>query len=81
VVIPRTGAVVDAPEDAEALAAAIRPFLDPALRSEAGRLARQEAEKYAWPLQLARVLAVYREVVEEKRREASLTRSASAGAR
>jgi UDP-glucose:(heptosyl)LPS alpha-1,3-glucosyltransferase len=77
----KTGAIVDAPEDAEALAAAIRPFLDPALRSEAGRLARQEAEKHAWPHQLGRVLAVYGEVVEEKRREASLIRSGSAGAR
>ncbi len=81
VVIPgRTGAVVDAPEDAEALAAAIRPFLEPALRSESGRLARQQAERHAWPQQLARVLAVYAEVVEEKRREAALTRSGSGGA-
>jgi len=81
-VIPgKTGAVVDAPQDAAALAAAIRPFLDPALRREAGRLARQEAEKHAWQIQLERVLAVYAEVVEEKRREAALTRSGSAGAR
>jgi len=81
-VIPgKTGAVVDAPQDAAALAAAIRPFLDPTLRSEAGRLARQEAEKHAWQIQLERVLAVYAEVVEEKRREAALTRSGSAGAR
>jgi UDP-glucose:(heptosyl)LPS alpha-1,3-glucosyltransferase len=81
-VIPgKTGAVVDAPEDAAALAAAIRPFLDPALRIEAGRIARQEAKKHAWQLQLERVLAVYGEVVEEKRREAALTRSGSTGAR
>jgi len=82
VVIPgRTGAVVDAPEDAAALAAAIRPFLEPALRAEAGRLARREAEKHGWDAQLGRVLAIYREVVEEKRREAALTRSGSDGDR
>jgi len=81
-VIPgRTGAVVDAPEDAAALATAIRPFLDPALRAEAGRLARREAEKHSWEPQLASVLAIYREVVEEKRREAALTRSGSVGDR
>jgi UDP-glucose:(heptosyl)LPS alpha-1,3-glucosyltransferase len=82
VVIPgRTGAVVDAPEDAAALAAAIRPFLDPALRAEAGRLARQEAEKHSWERQLEFVLAIYREVVLEKRREAAPTRSGSDGGR
>ncbi len=80
-VIPgKTGAVVAAPEDAAALAAAIRPILDPALRDAAGRLARSEAEKHAWPLQLESVLAVYAEVGEEKRREAALTRSGSSGA-
>jgi UDP-glucose:(heptosyl)LPS alpha-1,3-glucosyltransferase len=76
----RTGAVVDAPEDAAALAAAIRPFLAPALRAEAGRLARCEAERHGWDAQLACVLATYREVIEEKRREAALTRSGSGGA-
>ena len=82
VVIPgRTGAVVDAPEDAAALAAAIRPFLEPALRAEAGRLARREAEKHGWDAQLGRVLATYREVIEEKRRESALTRSGSGGGR
>ena len=82
VVIPgRTGAVVDAPEDAAALAAATRPFLAPALRAEAGRLARREAEKHAWEPQLDSVLAIYREVIEEKRREAAPTRSGSAGDR
>jgi len=75
----RTGAVVDAPEDAGALAAAIRPFLDPSVRAEAGRLARGEAEKHGWEAQLARVLATYREVIEEKRREAGLIRSGSGG--
>jgi UDP-glucose:(heptosyl)LPS alpha-1,3-glucosyltransferase len=80
VVIPgRTGAVVDAPEDAPALAAAIRPFLDPLHRAEAGRQARQEAEQHGWETQLAFVLAVYREVGEEKRREAALTRPGSGG--
>jgi UDP-glucose:(heptosyl)LPS alpha-1,3-glucosyltransferase len=78
VVIPdRTGAVVDAPEDPAALAAAIRPFLEPNWRAEAGRLARKQAERYAWEPQLASVLAIYREVVEEKRRETALTRSGS----
>ena len=77
----RNGAVVDAPEDAAALAAAIRPFLDPALREKAGRLAREEAEKHDWKPQLEAVLAVYREVIEEKRREAALTRSGSGGDR
>jgi UDP-glucose:(heptosyl)LPS alpha-1,3-glucosyltransferase len=77
----RNGAVVDAPEDPAALAAAIRPFLDPAQREKAGRLAREEAEQHAWELQLEVLLGVYREVVEEKRREAALTRSGSGGAR
>ena len=77
----RNGAIVDAPEDEAALAAAIRPFLAPPRRNEAGRLAREAAEAHAWERQLERVLAVYAEVVEEKRREAALTRSGSAGAR
>lgn len=77
----RNGAVVDAPEDSLTLAAAIRPFLDPALREKAGRLAREEAEQHAWEPQLEAVLAIYREVVEEKRREAELTRSGSGGDR
>jgi UDP-glucose:(heptosyl)LPS alpha-1,3-glucosyltransferase len=82
VVIPgRTGAVVDAPEDVAALAAAIRPFLDPVLRAEAGRLARREAERSSWERQLECVLAVYREVIEEKRREPALTRSGSGASR
>ncbi len=81
-VIPgKTGAVVEFPEDSAALAAAIQPFLDPALRAEAGRLARQQAELHAWERQLERVLTVYAEVVEEKRREAALTRPGSAGSR
>jgi UDP-glucose:(heptosyl)LPS alpha-1,3-glucosyltransferase len=80
VVIPgRTGAVVDAPQDPAALAAATRPWLEPGRRAEAGRLAREQAERHAWEPQLASVLAVYREVVEEKRREAALTRSGSGG--
>jgi UDP-glucose:(heptosyl)LPS alpha-1,3-glucosyltransferase len=77
----RNGAVVDAPEDPAALAAAIRPFLDPAQREKAGRLAREEAEQHAWEPQLEAVLAIYRKVVEEKRREAALTRSGSGGGR
>jgi UDP-glucose:(heptosyl)LPS alpha-1,3-glucosyltransferase len=82
VVVPGSnGAIVDAPEDPQALAAAIRPFLDPLRRAEAGRRARLAAEQHAWPAQLASVLAVYREVEEEKRREARLTRSGSAASR
>jgi UDP-glucose:(heptosyl)LPS alpha-1,3-glucosyltransferase len=73
----RSGDVVDAPEDSAALAAAIQPFLDPAQRDKAGRLAREEAEKHDWKPQLEAVLAVYREVIEEKRREAALSRSGS----
>jgi UDP-glucose:(heptosyl)LPS alpha-1,3-glucosyltransferase len=81
-VIPgQTGAVVDAPEDAAALAAAIEPYLDPALRLAAGARARRVAEQHAWEHQLSRVLAVYAEVVEEKRRESALTRSGSADSR
>jgi UDP-glucose:(heptosyl)LPS alpha-1,3-glucosyltransferase len=74
IVLPgKTGALVDAPEDAAQLAAAIRPFLEPRLRAEAGRLARLEAEKHGWPAQLESVLGVYREVAEQKRREARLS--------
>jgi UDP-glucose:(heptosyl)LPS alpha-1,3-glucosyltransferase len=76
-----SGAVVDAPQDPAALAAAVRPFLEPALREKAGRLAREEAEKHDWKPQLEAVLAVYREVIEEKRREAALTRPGSGGDR
>ena len=77
----RTGAVVDAPHDAAALAAAIRPFLAPALRRSAGELARERARAQAWEPQLERVLAVYAEVVDEKRLEAAVTRSGSRGSR
>jgi UDP-glucose:(heptosyl)LPS alpha-1,3-glucosyltransferase len=77
----RNGDVVGDPEDGAALAAAIEPFLEPDLREKAGRLAREEAERHGWEAQLAAVLAVYREVVEEKRREAALTRSGSGGGR
>jgi UDP-glucose:(heptosyl)LPS alpha-1,3-glucosyltransferase len=65
----KTGAIVDAPEDAAALAAAVRPFLSPPLRAEAGRLAREQAERHGWDAQLERVLEVYAAVAEEKRRE------------
>jgi UDP-glucose:(heptosyl)LPS alpha-1,3-glucosyltransferase len=77
----RNGAIVDAPEDPAALAAALQPFLDPALREKAGRRAREEAEKHDWKPQLETVLGVYREVIEEKRRETALTRSGSGGGR
>jgi UDP-glucose:(heptosyl)LPS alpha-1,3-glucosyltransferase len=76
----RNGAVIEEPGDAAALAAAIRPFLEPDLREKAGWLAREEAERHAWQQQLEAVLAVYREVIEDKRREA-LTRSESGGGR
>jgi glycosyltransferase involved in cell wall biosynthesis len=62
-----TGAVVADPTDAEALARAARPYLDPGRRAEAGRLARQEAERHAWEHHLARVLAVYEELVASQR--------------
>ena len=76
----RNGDVVEDPEDGAALASAIGPFLEPDLREKTGRLAREEAERHGWEAQLAAVLAVYREVVEEKRREA-LTRSGSPAGR
>jgi UDP-glucose:(heptosyl)LPS alpha-1,3-glucosyltransferase len=72
-----SGDVVDAPEHPAALAAAVRPFLDPALREKAGRQARETAEQHDWKPQLEAVLAVYREVIEEKRREAALIRPGS----
>jgi UDP-glucose:(heptosyl)LPS alpha-1,3-glucosyltransferase len=82
VVIPgKTGALLDDPDDAPALAAALRGLLEPGLRAEAGRLAREAAAPHGWERQLERVLEVYREVVEEKRRAAALTRSAAAGSR
>lgn len=59
VVEGETGAVVRDAEDAAALAAAIRPYLDASLRAEAGRRARKEAERFSWEHQVERVLALY----------------------
>jgi len=77
----RTGAVVDGAHDPAALAAAIRPFLAPERARAAGALAREQARQHAWEPQLARVLAAYQEVVEEKRGEAAVTRSGSGASR
>lgn len=58
----KSGAVVADPTDAEALARAARPFLEPGRRAEAGRLARLEAERHPWERHVGRVLAVYEEL-------------------
>ena len=59
----KAGAVLVDPEDAEALARAARPFLEPGRRQEASRLARQEAERHPWRRHVDRVLALYEELV------------------
>jgi UDP-glucose:(heptosyl)LPS alpha-1,3-glucosyltransferase len=61
----KAGAVVADPQDAEALARAARPFLEPGRRAEAARLARQEAERHPWRRHTDRVLAIYEELAAE----------------
>jgi UDP-glucose:(heptosyl)LPS alpha-1,3-glucosyltransferase len=62
VVEGKTGALVDGPEDVEALARAVKPFLDRVHRQEAGRDARAEAEGRGWQRHTARMLEIYREI-------------------
>jgi UDP-glucose:(heptosyl)LPS alpha-1,3-glucosyltransferase len=57
-----TGALVDGPEDAGALAAAVEPFLVPARRRQTGALARSEAERHGWDRHVTRVLEIYGEL-------------------
>jgi UDP-glucose:(heptosyl)LPS alpha-1,3-glucosyltransferase len=62
-----TGAIVADPEDARALAAAIRPYiLDPALRRAHGRRGREVAERYSWDWHFERLLALYEDVARRK---------------
>ena len=58
----KTGAVLDAPGDGAAWAAAARPFLEPARRDELRSLARSDAERHPWSRHAQRVLEVYAEI-------------------
>lgn len=62
IVSGRTGALVDGPEPAGALAEAVRPLLDRARRAEVARAARAEAERYGWEHHRARLLEIYAEL-------------------
>ena len=65
----KTGAVLDAPGDGAAWAAAARPFLDPARRSELRAFARADAERHPWIRHVQRVLEVYGEVLSAPKGE------------
>lgn len=54
----RNGNVVEDPADARALAGAIEPFIDPALRAQAATVARQTAEAMPMSLNVEKTLAV-----------------------
>jgi len=54
----RNGAIVENPADAAAMAAAIEPYLDPAVRERTGAAARQTAESLPMSLNVERTLAV-----------------------
>ncbi len=58
----RTGAVLGEPEDASALARAVRPYLEPSRRGEAGGAARKSAEARGWSRHAARMLEIYAEL-------------------
>jgi len=63
----KTGAVLDAREDAAAWAAAARPLLDPTRREELRSLARESAARHPWSHHVHRVLEVYRELLDAQR--------------
>jgi UDP-glucose:(heptosyl)LPS alpha-1,3-glucosyltransferase len=54
----KSGAIVEHPEDTEALAAAIRPFLDPNFRGEAAKRARAVAEAHAFEAHVTETLRI-----------------------
>ena len=62
VVEGKTGALVEGPGDPAAWAQAIRPFLEPARRREAGRAARSQALHHDWSRHTARMLEIYAEL-------------------
>ena len=62
-----TGSVRDPALGGAAWAAAARPLLVPATRAERRERARKAAEAHPWAAHLARILEVYREVMEMKR--------------
>lgn len=64
VVEGKTGALVDGPEEPDALAAGVRSLLGER-GAEAGRQARREAERHSWEAHVARVFAVYRDILGE----------------
>jgi UDP-glucose:(heptosyl)LPS alpha-1,3-glucosyltransferase len=63
VVEGKTGTLVDGPDDPGEWARAIRPFLAPERRREAGRSARAEALHHDWSRHTERMLEIYAEVV------------------
>jgi len=54
----KSGAIVEKPEDIEALAAAIRPFLDEKMRRAAGAFGRKTAEAHAFGPHITETLRV-----------------------
>ena len=54
----RNGAIIERPEDIEALAAAIRSFLDERIRRAAGVFARKTAEAHAFGPHITQTLRV-----------------------
>jgi UDP-glucose:(heptosyl)LPS alpha-1,3-glucosyltransferase len=64
----RTGWLTDDPWDVPALAAGVRHLADPAVRRRMAADTRAAVEPYTWDRAAAATMAVYREVVAEKRR-------------
>ena len=61
------GALLEDPEDAGELAGKTIELLDPARLQERRRAARAIAEPYSWDRHFGRILAIYAEVLAEKR--------------
>ena len=55
--------IVDRPDDADGLAAALTSLADPAIRGALGEQARATALRFSWDAPLERTLGVYRELV------------------
>ena len=63
VVTPECGTVIPNPDDAEALAEALRPMLsDPARRTALGKASREIALRHSWEQMAETYLKLYREV-------------------
>lgn len=63
------GETLDDPTDPEEIATRTLRLLDPSRRQERRLTARTLAERYSWDNHFERILAIYREVFNEKQRE------------